>query len=140
MNRGIAPLDPTSDVGQFRLLSGDVDYKPLDPPEAGFGDYTLWSDDQILALIAVGGGIPRGIANAYAQLAASTQAATIKTDDLNFSGKAEVDKWLALAARWEAVADRDDSRAVDDYFDIVTVGGERHRHPEGSPWSAGWCC
>jgi len=138
--RGAAPLDPTSDVGKFRLLAGDSEWKPYDPPEPGYGLYQLWSDEEITALISVAGSISRAIAMAYAQIGAAwaSTGATIKTDDLSYSVKDSVGNWLNLAAYWNKVADDEDSRAVDDYFDLVPVRGEHgFRKPEAAPWPWG---
>lgn len=127
INRGIAPLDPTSDVGKVRLLTGDTNYTPLDPPEPGYGDYEVWSDDQIQAALTAGGSIPRAVAILYGLMAASWAAtsATIKTDDLTMSAKDSVGNWLNLAAYWNKIADQEEENAINDYFDLVdTRGGD----------------
>lgn len=127
-NRGIAPPDVNTDVGKVRLLSGDVNYTPLVPPEVGYGNYEVWSDDQInAALVASGGSIPRAIAILYGLIAASwaSTSATIKTDDLSMSAKDSVGNWLNLAAYWNSIADKEDENAINDYFDLVdTRGGD----------------
>lgn len=136
--RGIAPADPTTPVGKFRLAAGDSEYEPYAPPEPGFGLYQLWTDDEITALIAIAGGsIARAISLAYAQIGASYAAsgATIKTDDLSVSVKDSVGNWLSLSRYWADIADAEDGRAVDDYFDLVDVGQREYcGKPEASPW------
>lgn len=143
INRGVAPPDPGTDVGRVRLLSGDVDYVELVPPEVGFGNYSIWSDAQIeAALEASGGSIPRTIAMLYSGLAASwaSTGATIRTDDLTYSVKDSVGNWLTLAAYWKKVADDEEERAINDYFDLVSVrGGDRACKPELAQWRACNC-
>lgn len=138
VNRGIAPPDPTTDVGKFRFAAGDSSFVALAPPEVGFGDYSVWSDDEIEVFLVVGGGnLARAIAIAYRQLAATwaSTGAAIKTDDLSYSAKESVGNWIALADYWDKLADEQGAAAVDDYFDLVTVGGnECYRPPEASPW------
>lgn len=136
--RGIAPPDPATPVGQFRLLAGDSEYEPYDPPEPGYGLYAIWSDDEIEAFLTItDGNIARAIALAYTQLAAAwnSSSATIRTDDLQYSVKDSVGSWLNLAAYWNRIADEEEARAVDDYFDMVDVGTVRRgcRRPEASP-------
>lgn len=142
MKRGVAPLDPATDVGRFRLATGDVDFVPLDPPEVGFGAYAVWGDAQIEAFIVLGGGsVARAIALAYSQMAAgwASSGATIKTDDLTYSSKDSVGNWLNLAKYWDEIADAEDSRAIDNYFDLVEVRSEgRCCTPELAARS--YCC
>lgn len=139
VNLGIAPPDPDTPVGQFRLASGDISYVPLDPPQPGYGDYGIWSDADINTFLTLtGGNIPRAIAIGYRQIAASVSASSIKTDDLSINDKEEFEKWMKLAAYWDGVADGDDGRAIDDYFDLVPVRHKTYLHPEASPWP--WRC
>ena len=137
--RGIAPLDPTTDVGKFRLASGDSEYEEYDPPQPGFGLYESWSDAEIEAFIEIAGGsIARAIALAYTQMAASwaSTGATIRTDDLTYSNKDSVGSWLNLAAYWNKIADDEDDRAINDYFDLVSVrGGGLDCKPELAQWA-----
>lgn len=136
VNRGIAPLDPDTPIGQFRLASGDREYVALTPPEAGYGDYKIWSDDEITSYLTLtGSNVPRAIAIGYRNIAASISADSIKTDDLAMAGKEEVEKWERLADKWDAIADKADGAAVDDYFELADIGSPRHyRPPEASPW------
>ena len=52
-NRGIAPPDLATTRGKFRLLAGDSVYAPLIPAQTGFGDYTLFSDDEVDAYLTM---------------------------------------------------------------------------------------
>ena len=142
-NPGVAPLDPNTEVGRFRLLAGDATSKPLDPAVPGMGDYAIWSDAEIEAFLALSGGnIPRAIATAYMQMAAAwnSSSATIRTDDLQYQVKDSVGSWLNLADYWNKVADSEEERAINDYFDLVDVRGrERWCAPEAAPWPVCGC-
>lgn len=139
-NVGIAPPDPTTDTGRMRLALGDSEFTPLEPPEAGKGQYGLFSDDELGAFLSLANGsVPRAIAMAYRQVGASwaSTGATIKTDDLSYSAKDSVGNWMTLANYWDKVADDADQRSADDYFDLVDLGAVRSAHsrpPEASPW------
>lgn len=143
VNRGVAPLDPDTLVGQFRLLSGDIDWVELDPPEVGYGNYALWSDEQIEAYLTLAdGNLARAISIAYTQLAAAwnSTSATIRTDDLQYSVKDSVGSWLNLADYWRRIADNEDEREINEYFDMVDVGTNRcRRKPEASAWPLCGC-
>lgn len=143
VNKGIAPPNPSTDVGKARLMSGDVSFVPLDPHVDGYGSYANWSDDQIQAALDVSGGsIARAISGLYGQLAAAwaSTGATIKTDDLSYSAKDSVGSWLNLAKFWAEMADAEDERAVNNYFELVDMNGPRCCTPEGSPARRDLCC
>ena len=134
---GIAPPNPSTDVGKFRLLAGDSEYQALVPPVPGMGHYQTWSDMEIAAFIEISGGsVPRAIALAYTQIGASFAAsgATIKTDDLSYSSKDSVGSWQSLARYWTEVADKADQKAADDMFIMVETRADDYwMRPEGSP-------
>lgn len=136
--RGQAPLDPTRDVSQFRLMAGDSEYQEYSPVEIGWGLFQIWSDAEIEAFLAItGGNIPRAIALAYTQIGASwaSTGATIRTDDLTYSAKDSVGNWLSLADYWNKIADGQEQRAIDDYFDLVDVAQGYDCHAELSQWA-----
>lgn len=140
--RGIAPADPTTPVGQFRFAAGDSEYENYVPIQPGFGLYQLWSDGDIIGLLAVAGGsIARAVSLAYAQIGASfaTSGATIKTDDLSVSVKDSVGNWLNLSRWWAELADNEAANAANDIFDLVDVRSvnARHRQPEAAPFQYG---
>lgn len=139
--RGIAPPNPTTSVGKFRLAAGDSEFQPTSPPELGYGLYQVWTDDEIEVFLEVAGGsVARAISIAYAQIGAqwASTGATIKTDDLSYSVKDSVGNWMALSKYWGDIADNEDGRAVDDMFDLVVVRGEHgFRKPEASPFPSG---
>lgn len=135
--RGVAPLDPNTDIGRMRVALGDVDYEEYDPPQPGYGLYQVFSDDQLQVFLDLAkGNVARAIAMAYAQIGASwaSTGATIRTDDLTFSAKDSVGNWLTLAAYWNKIADDQDDAAVNDYFDLVEVGYRCHCKPELAQW------
>lgn len=141
-NVGVAPPDKTTNVGKMRFALGDSEFEPLDPPEAGKGQYQLFSDDELETFLELADdNVARAIAMAYRQIGASwaSTGATIKTDDLTYSAKDSVGNWLNLAAYWDKVADDQDQRAIDNYFDLVEVGAANRNRPckaEAMPWPA----
>lgn len=127
----------------MRYALGDSAFTPLDPPEPGYGNYGLFSDEELLTFLDLtGGNVPRSIALAYRQIGASwaSTGATIKTDDLSYSAKDAVGNWSSLADQWDKIADDAEGRAIDDWFMIVDVGGASRASckPEASPWP--WPC
>lgn len=134
---GIAPPNGSTDVGKFRLMAGDSEYQEMVPPTPGLGLYQTWSDAEIAAFLeAAGGSVPRAIALAYTQIAASyaVSGATIKTDDLSYSSKDSVGSWQSLARYWNSIADALDEKAANDMFIMVDTGRQHPwMRPEGSP-------
>lgn len=141
--RGVAPLDPATDVGRMRVVLGDTEYEEYDPVQPGFGLYQLFSDAQLQVFLDItGGSVARAIALAYAQIGASwaSTGATVRTDDLTYSAKDSVGNWLNLAAYWRKIADDEDDAAINDYFDLVSLrGGEADCKPELAQWAACDC-
>lgn len=142
-NVGVAPPDRDTNVGKMRFALGDSDWVPTDDPAIpGMGQYQLFSDDELLTFLELADdNVARAIAMAYRQIGASwaSTGATIKTDDLTYSAKDSVGNWLNLAAYWDKVADDQDQRAIDSYFDLVDVGAANRGgpcKPEGMPWPA----
>ena len=136
-NVGVAPPDKDTTVGRMRLALGDAEFVPLDPPEAGKGQYALFSDDALEAFLALADdNVPRAIAMAYRQIGASwaSTGASIKTDDLSYSAKDSVGNWLNLANYWDKVAADQDARAINNYFDLVEIGARSGAcFPEAAP-------
>lgn len=139
-NKGIAPYDPASSVGQFRVGFGDTHWVPLDPPELGFGDYDSFSDTDIEALLALAGGsVPRAIALAYTQMAAAwnKEGVTIRTDDLTYDSSKSVGTWLSLADYWNNIADNESSDYGDVVYPAYARGGYEYV-PNVAPGFLGW--
>lgn len=140
--RGIAPADPTTPVGQFRFAAGDSEYENYVPIQPGYGLYQLWSDNDIVGLLAVAGGsVARAVSLAYAQFGAMYAASggTIKTDDLSASVKDSVGNWLGLSRFWADQADKEAANAADDIFYLADVRSinARHPQPEAAPYQYG---
>lgn len=141
INRGVAPPDKGTNVGKMRYALGDASFTELDPPEAGFGSYQLFSDDELEVMLALSDdNVARAVAIAYRKIGAqwASTGVAIKTDDLSYSAKESVGNWLNLADYWEKVADAQDARAVDNIFNLVSVGRREVGKPEASPWP--WPC
>lgn len=113
---GVAPLDPTTLVGQSRSLIGDRQY--TSNPD-GTGNYGYFSDADILVLLGQGDQNPlRAAALAFRQLAASfaMQEAVIAGDDL----KANT---TSRSVRLESLADKLDERAdAQGWFSLTNTG------------------
>ena len=138
-NRGIAPPDLTTDVGQFRVLVGDAQYVELDPPEPGFQDFEKFSDAEIEGYLAQAeGSIPRAIGYAYLYLAgqAALTSTSVRDYDLQVDNTKRADGLIAIANMWFGKADEEGA----DYFDIVPVGSRGRRcKPEAAPWPVRRC-
>lgn len=137
-NPGEWPLDPTSEVGRFRVLAGDTNSEPYDPPEPGFQNYTLWSDAEIEALLTT---YPdsqfRAIGFAFLGLAskAALESKNIKDHDLSVSTEKRADHLRLIAQAWFDRADEDDDlTGAGAWFDVVPTGRQsdpRHELAEG---------
>lgn len=117
-NKGIAPLDPTSAVGQLRLLLGDLDYDGLEPLEEGFGDYYNFSDAELEGFITAGGGsITRASGYAYLRLAAIAASGAIswRSDDLSVDSKIPASEFRLLARIAFEQADDEESGSASSF-------------------------
>lgn len=140
-NPGVAPLDPSTPVGQLRSLVGDTQYVELAPPAAGQGDYNVWSDATLLAILTLhAGNALRAAGNLYLQLAAeyAQTARSIKTDDLAINTIGRGDTLLKVAQSFLDEAVAGENAAASDSFQIISFGGRRGRgrcfcRPEGTP-------
>ncbi len=135
-NRGVAPLDDSTLVGQFRLLYGDTQYTALDPVESGYGDYTELSDAEIEMFLSRGDdSISRAIGYYYLRLAgdAAKRSGVFKDYDLSVDLKARAQDLRASANDWFARADEEDAISGDsDVFVIADApGSTTYRWVEG---------
>jgi hypothetical protein len=110
-NRGATPVDPNTQVGQLRLLIGDIESVPLDPAEAGFADYNNFSDDELQGFLNTGGTVTRASGYAYLRLAAVAAAGAIswRSDDLSVDGKIMASEYRLLARIAFEQADAEDA-------------------------------
>lgn len=130
VNRGVAPLDPTTAVGQFRVYYGDVTYTELDPVEAGYGDYAELSDAEIESFLAsANSSVYRAIGNYFAILAgnAAKVSQSVKDYDLSIDDSKRPAALLEAAKMWWGRADDEDTVAggsdIFEIFSMVTPSG-----------------
>ena len=125
MNKGIAPPELDTPVGQFRALVGDVTSVPLTPPDPGFGEYEKFSDVEIEGYLAQGeGSISRAVGFSYLYLAgqAAMESTSVKDYDLSVDLTKRAGDLRATAQMWFDRADKEDSDASDEGFSIVPTG------------------
>jgi len=137
-NKGVAPVDTNTAVGQFRVDVGDTDSVPLDPTEAGFADYTYFSDLELQSALDATGGVTSnaGMAFMYRKLAAilSLKAQNIQTDDLKYASEQRAEIMRKIAKDFQDAAEN--GLAATDIFDIFpTIGSARHN--ELAEWPNG---
>lgn len=124
-NPGEFPLDPATQVGQFRLIYGDTESEPYTPVEPGYQNYTELADAEIEAFLAQGGdSITRSIGYLYLAMAgkAAKESITIKDHDLSVDLTKRADSLRAMAQFWFDNADNDDLISAEEAFDIVPTG------------------
>lgn len=124
VNRGVAPLDPDTTVGQFRVRAGDTVYVPLNPTEVGYGNYLKWSDDEILVFLGSNPSMPWAIYEAYLQLATSAalESSSISDYDLKIDNTKRADQLYRIATEWRNRAEEDDNALGEEAFEIVPTG------------------
>lgn len=131
-NPGAHPLDPATPVGQFRLLLGDTESTPYDPPVPGIQDYGKFSDAEIEAYLIQGGdSIPRAIGFSYLYLAgqAALESKSIKDYDLQIDSTKRAGDLREIARYWFDIADQDDANSgLNDIFEVFDMAGRRCRH------------
>lgn len=121
VNKGVAPPDLGSDVGKVRVLLGDVEYTDLEPPEAGFGSYRMFSDLEIDGFLVVAEGSVEGATYfGYLQLAGSAamESESIQDFDLKVDSTKRAGDLRAVALMWR---DRWDASTAD-IFEVFDVG------------------
>lgn len=131
VNIGVAPPDPSTEIGSLRYAIGDTEYNPLVPPVEGFGDYEIFSDAELQSLLDMGGGIPaNAIGFAYLKLAGQAASTAIdwKSDDLSLSMSKTPAELRAIAAMWFSQGEA--ALANADIFDIFPTVGDGGFIPE----------
>lgn len=132
-NAGVAPLEPTTDVGKFRLLFPDSVSVALEPPVAGQGDYTYFSDEEIERLLDQGVTPTRAVAYGWLQLAgaAALAALSVKDYDLAIDSTKRAEELRTTADYWFARADSEDALGGEnDVFNLFDMAGPRCSHHE----------
>jgi hypothetical protein len=126
--QGVAPLDPTTAVGQARTLVDDTAYVPLEPPVDGEGVYEYFSDAELTAYLNLSSNSPyRAAGNATLRLAreAALLASSIATDDLKGDTTHRAADLRAIAAEYFSIADDQDARDAESGFDLGRSGYRR---------------
>lgn len=137
INRGVVPVDPTTPVGQVRLLIGDLDYEEYDPVEVGYGIYANFSDAELAGFITAGGdSVTRATGYAYLRLAALAAAGAIswKSDDQAVDAKQVATEYRLLANIAFAQADDADANGASS-FTIDNPYSTSHTLGWGTPYS-----
>lgn len=137
IHKGVAPLDPASKIGQYRLLLGDSQFTELNPPEEGFGNYGELSDDEIEAFLSAGGdSVKRGIGFYMLALsqASNKHSRSVKDYDLLLDTTKRPTTFRELAKIWFDLADKDDAdQGLGDIFEAFPTGSFRGKIiPEGT--------
>lgn len=133
INKGIAPPDFTTQVGQLRSALKDVAYTAI-PEEPGFGEYESFSDIELEGLLArAGGSSTRATGFAYLELSgqAASQALEWASDDQRVNLAKRAAALLEVAKFWFTQADVEDLAAGADYFAIEYPFGNPYDNVEG---------
>ncbi|MCK9599207.1 MAG: hypothetical protein M0R66_02685 [Candidatus Omnitrophica bacterium] len=126
-NRGVVPVDITTDIGKMRTYTRDTTYVALDPPEVGYGDYTNYSDDELqMFLDRADDSITRALGYYYLDLAAqaSLVAISISDFDLKINQENRAKQLRETADSYFAQANAEDiANGTTDFFDSFEFGG-----------------
>jgi len=122
-NTGIAPYDPSTPVGQMRIITGDVNYVDAG---GGNGTYNLFSDVELEGFLALANNeLLRSAGFAYMALAgvAAVDAKSVKDYDLSVDLRSRADKLREQAIAYFKQADERDVRdGVFDVFELTRTG------------------
>ena len=132
-NDGLVPLDPATPVGQFRIMVGDTTAEAYDPPVAGRGNYTMFSDLEIEGFIAASGdNLYRAVGFSYLTLAgqAAMESKSVKDFDLSIDLTKRATDLRLIADTWFGRADDQDAYLEDAFF-IAPLGDVCDPIPEG---------
>lgn len=137
-NRGVAPLDPQTPVGQLRALLRDTSFGPLTPPEAGFGNYAVFSDVDLAVYLAQNpDSLNRAAGEAIRSLALEVAAGerSVKTDDLAVDLRGRGKSLMEIAQSFFDDADAAEAASAADFFQVVPFPATRQNvRPEGTPY------
>lgn len=125
--KGAVPPDFRSPTGQFRLQANDLNYTPTTP---GFGEYELFSDDEINGYLTQTNSILRAVGFGYLGLAgrAALESKTVKDYDLSADlTKRAADLRSQARALFEQADAEADRQGFDSFFDLDQPDRERHR-------------
>ena len=131
-NVGVYPPDFNTLAGQVRVLVGDTDAAPLDPPVTGQGEYAWYSDTEIDALGGLMDENPKRVAIWVLSQVIISEALILKkwkTDDLQVDGPAIANALEKTIARLSAEVEGEQAG----WFEIVGgVDFDLWPHAEGS--------
>lgn len=142
-NVGAFPPDYNTLAGKVRVLVGDTDAAPLDPPEAGFGQYAWYSDEELEVLGEMNNSSPKRVAIwVLSQVAISSSLLLKKwtSEDLAVDGPAITRGIEATLKRLAKEVDREeDALGTEEFFGIyggAGAGGVRVAYPPeiGTGW------
>ena len=135
-NLGVFPFNPSTPVGQVRVLLGDTD--PVPEPVGEVGTYVLYSDAELEAMLAVFGGSVKRAGAQVIRSAAVSKAMTLgkwRTDDLSTDYAAVAEAMRKAALDLDNAADSDDIRASADIFELIFPDqGCCTCRPEATAW------
>ena len=141
-NPGAFPLDPMTEVGQFRALIGDSQSTPFDPPTPGVQNYAMYSDLEIEAFLFVSNNSVEGaLSGAYMQMAAAaaSESKLTKDFDLSIDLTKRSGDFLRLAQAWQGKADAL-SADIFEIFDVnIDSGGVCVPELAPRPWRYRGC-
>lgn len=132
INKGIAPPDASTPVGQMRAALSDTEYLPLIPDEPGYGEYQNFSDYELEAKLAqAGGSTTRAIGFAYLTLAgvAAAEAVDWASDDKRVTMSKRATALTAVAKEWFDRADGEDAAGGGEFFAVEYPFGNSYDTP-----------
>lgn len=129
INTGAAPINPNTLAGKVRVLIGDTDAKPLDPPVSGQGEYAWYSDTELEVLGEMFADSPKRVAIWVLSQVAISDALLLKkwtSEDLAVDGPAIIRGIEATLKRLSKEADAEDDLGGDAEFFGIYGGYPRH--------------
>lgn len=119
---GQFPINPESPVGQLRYLLGDTNATASATAPAGQKNFAVWSDDQIIASLAIAdGNVLRAAGQLVTQLAlfhAQQGQYSVKADDLGLTVGVRGGDLTAIAQSFYKEA-LDRQSASEDFFVVA---------------------
>lgn len=131
-NQGVVPPNFSTLAGNVRLLVGDTDAEPLDPPVLGQGEYAWYSDTELEALGNLFGNNPKRVAIHVLSIVPLNQAMLLKkwtTDDLAVDGPAIIAAMENTLKRLAAEVTAEIGVAGDEEGFFVTGGIDNYNLP-----------
>lgn len=124
-NIGVAPPNPSSDVGKIRILLGDTDAENI---ISDMGEYRFFSDAELDAFLEMYGGNVKLATARCMETIAGSQVLLLKSwssDDLSVNGDRITDALRRVAAQLRAEALDEESS---EYFNLIPFYAGEHEH------------